>query len=85
MSRYIDADALFEKLEGSYLGAIGNPTWDDINSAPSIDIVQCKECRYWSGCKDTMHNHRCRRAEEHNLDYWTRAYDFCSWGERNRQ
>lgn len=47
MSRYIDADALFESLGRKYLGAVGNPTWDDIYSAPSIEIIRCRECK-WS-------------------------------------
>lgn len=50
--------------------------------ADMVSVVRCKECRHWGGCKNTMHNsHKCGRAE--NVDYWTRADDFCSYGERS--
>lgn len=82
MSRYIDADALFEKLEGSYLGAIGNPTWDDINSASSIDPCFCKECRYCKKKRGTFKGEPIifYRCTENNRD--VEADGFCSWGER---
>lgn len=48
-----------------------------------IPVVRCKDCKHWSGCKSTMHNnHLCNRAKEQNVDYWTRAEDFCSYGVR---
>lgn len=56
---------------------------DILSGIPSAQPkqVRCKECKHWSGCKSTMHNnHLCRRAK--NVDYWTRADDFCSYGER---
>ena len=40
--RLIDADALSEYVEKQYMGLIGNPTWDDINSAPTIKTKQIK-------------------------------------------
>lgn len=40
--RLIDADALSEYVEKQYMGFIGNPTWDDINSAPTIKTKQIK-------------------------------------------
>ena len=56
----------------------------DIDAIPSddaVEVVRCKECKHWSGCKSTSHNnHLCSRAE--NVDYWTRADDYCSYGER---
>ena len=63
MSRWIDADALKIPSEEIIAKMI-------INSAPSIDIVRCKECveyddewcMYWQNVVD--------------------AYDFCSYGER---
>lgn len=51
-----------------------------------IDIIRCRECKYWSGCKSTMHNsHLCGRAEKQNVDYWTDADDFCSYGCREER
>ena len=76
MSRYIDADALSEYVEKQYMGFIGNPTWDDINSAPSIDIVRCGECKYW---KSTV---QMPNGTEVKCLYGRKADDFCSYGER---
>ena len=42
--RLIDADALLKELPKEYLGSIVHML---INSAPSIDLVRCSECR-WS-------------------------------------
>ena len=84
MSRYIDAKWLMKYFERGK-DYKGEYVLDDLKyDAPSIDIVPCKECKYWSGCKSTMHNnHLCSRAE--NVDYWTRADDFCSYGEREEE
>lgn len=76
MSRYIDTDALSEYVEKQYMGFIGNPTWDDINSAPSIDIVRCKECakRMKEDCP------MCNGCKLDRVP--TEDDDFCSYGER---
>ena len=78
MSRYIDADALKIDLKG--LGNLWKDPFDDvfgythgqIKSAPSIDIVRCKECKYYEAKEDWC--------------YWRdeaiTADDFCSYGER---
>ena len=46
MSRYIDADALKIPSEEMIAKMI-------VDSAPSIDIVFCKECRHWSQAPKT--------------------------------
>ena len=50
----------------------GRVEWDDIFDAPSIDIVRCKECKYYEAKEDWC--------------YWRdeaiTADDFCSYGER---
>lgn len=56
-----------------------------IDEAPTIDAVQvvrCKECKHWSGNEKMHNNHLCKRAQDQNIDYWTRGDDFCSYGER---
>ena len=55
----------------------GRVEWDDIFDAPSIDIVRCKECRYWNtkGCRDGVGE--CEWAY-----YMTKPNDYCSYGER---
>ena len=49
----------------------------NIRELPSIDIVRCKECRYWNtkGCRDGVGE--CEWAY-----YMTKPNDFCSYGER---
>lgn len=75
MSRYIDADALniynISPADGFMVMGV---TEEDIDLAPSIDIVRCQDCKYWnyemSGCKRNP-----------SVVAW-RDNDFCSYGER---
>ena len=72
MSRYIDADAYERELRTSnIIHHYGEQIVDKIHSAPSIDIVRCKECKYY---KDEWCYWR---------DVEIRADDFCSYGERS--
>lgn len=78
MSRYIDADALKyygNHLDDKYEAMYHDAQWVyrfQIDSAPSIDIVRCRECKYYEAKEDWC--------------YWRdeaiTAYDFCSYGER---
>ena len=84
MSRYIDTEWLEDNAKEYSLGYYEEDEWaiplDVLDSAPSIDIVRCKECKHynkfptWSACT-----------------YWSgdpyeqasvNADDFCSYGER---
>ena len=78
MSRYIDADALIAKMptvmdmQDTYL-PIHFKEWL-IDTAPSIDIVRCQDCKHWvynfNGC-----------ARNPCTEPWY-ATDFCNYGER---
>ena len=75
MSRYIDADALIRYGKRSTI-----VYWEDIEEAPSIDIVRCKECKH-------RHTVDCFRAYlEYDIQEWIvdsgDDNDFCSYGER---
>ena len=80
MSRYIDADALKANCDimvgNTTIGRRDYVMFHEIDSAPSIDIVRCKECK-WSKANGTYQ--WCGR-----LDSTARitADDFCSYGER---
>ena len=50
--------------------------------ALQTDVVRCKHCKHWSGNWKMHNNHLCKRAQDQNIDYWTRGDDFCSYGER---
>ena len=71
MSRWINADAMIRTLGVSD---------EDINfreildSAPSIDIVRCQDCKYW-----VYHFNGCSRNP--CTEPWY-ATDFCNYGER---
>ena len=69
MSRYIDAEWLKGQINTTFWAEIGKI----IDSAPSIDIVFCKECKY--------------RDKHHYCGIWGQPYlcndeCFCSYGER---
>lgn len=75
MSRYIDADALEYDTEWSeYHDGFTAYSQIAIDTAPSIDIVRCQDCKHWvynfNGC-----------ARNPCTEPWY-ATDFCSYGER---
>ena len=80
MSKYIDADAIKEKKwqaesEACFYALEDVVSVTDIEEAPSIDIVRCKDCKHnpkgigWVSCPMTGANTR-------------KPDDFCSYGER---
>ena len=81
MSRYIDVDALIDRLK-EY-----NPQSSKVkmaqlvaNDMPSIDIAICAECSYWDDSVDghiNVGDHLCRRHM-----WWTTDLDYCSDAER---
>ena len=82
MSRYIDADKLMLDIRldkrPTFRGAKIPPSVKEtmfayLDSAPHIDIVRCKECKY--------------RDKHHYCGIWGQPYlcndeCFCSYGER---
>ena len=79
MSRYIDADAIKEKKwqaesEACFYALEDVISVTDIDEAPSIDIVRCKECRYYHQM------HGCQKNDD--IDLVTNDDDYCSYGER---
>ena len=53
-----------------------------LKSEDAVEVVRCKDCRWWNGNSETMHNnHLCRNWSKFgSID--TGADDFCSYGER---
>lgn len=85
MSRYIDADAVIEKKwqaesEACFYALEDVVSVTDIEEAPSIDIVFCKECK-WCGEEIESGNpyHWCRLV---GVGYEVDGVHFCSYGER---
>ena len=73
MSRYIDAEWLKQNFNTVFWSQITKT----IDSAPSIEIIRCKECKYW---------HKNRKEGDgmnvFDVCYDFQADDFCSYGER---
>ena len=84
MSRYIDADALTyygNHIGDEYEDRFHDAQWvyrSQIDDAPSIDIVTCKECKHWKWI-EWAKEYRCTVR---NTAFNARADDFCSYGER---
>ena len=54
----------------------------DSISTEAVQVVRCKDCRWWNGSQETMHNnHLCRNWSKFG-SINTSADDYCSWGER---
>ena len=74
MSRYIDADALFEKKyaklkEGEVLYRISPQDIIDAPTADVVEIVRCRDCKHLGVCGT-------------HLFYLKDPNSFCSHGER---
>ena len=75
MSRYIDADAYKDAMGGVY-----GEYWEEVlDSMGDIDIVRCKECRYWRATNRKPMRVCTITGFKVNSD------DFCSYGERAEQ
>lgn len=82
MSRWIDADELIRY--GKYGTLV---YWEDIEDAPSIDIVRCKECKHCSldVCveRTVSGKERCINICNRHRPEWVVDEDwFCADGER---
>ena len=82
MSRYIDADALKERLIQNI--ALTNAIDRSFSEAPSIDIVRCKECKhahmtYGGDCK---YCDMWKDDDDFYLELYLDGDFYCSYGER---
>lgn len=79
MSRYIDADALKERLMQNI--TLTNAIDKSFSEAPSIEIVRCKECKYWTNNIMQFDNNLVVAPCKQWLQY-TRMNGYCHNGER---
>lgn len=85
MSRWIDADALIEKIANKFYDEaqtveafeMVNKVCDFISDIPSIGIVRCKDCRFGTWF-EKVGEYSCIL---HDQDLF-RAEHFCAYGER---
>lgn len=52
---------------------------DDVEDAPTIDLVRCGECKWWESAKNGWNGYCENKVDAFNTFY---ANDFCSFGER---
>ena len=76
-SRYIDAEWLCNELGDINMDIYTDEVKKYIDSAPSIDIVRCGECKYDETWKCPWRNTQVPR--------YPSADDFCSYGERSSE
>lgn len=86
MSNYIDADILLDDLlegrcESDILQKVRQAIIDEVIGLDGIDIVLCKECKYWQDNNDGLTHPDCRWVRIEMPD----ADDFCSYGERQTE
>ena len=81
MSKWADIDAIID-MSISVLCGGGNEEMavlvEDINSIPSIEIIRCRECKYWvsdGGALMLCDIHKDPTVPEH----------FCSYGSRSEK
>ena len=86
MSRYVEAEWLKEHTEFiSYTGMWHETETDEfvsrdtIDSAPTIEIIRCRECKYYN---DDYTGEWCGRFRD---PHPCRADDFCSRGSRSEK
>lgn len=82
MSRYVEYDSLVSDSYESDMWDRGTQRFnlrvvevDDIEKAPSIDLVFCEECIHFTKLSDGW-----GRCNAH--DKTAQTIDFCSWAER---
>ena len=51
-----------------------------VNKADVVEVVRCKDCKYWGG---VTFGYICRRFSGTTLRNETRESDYCSYGEKN--
>lgn len=84
MSRYIDTKWLEDNAKEYSLGYYEEDEWatplNVLDSAPSIDIVRCSECKHWRTYETWS---ECELwTDDPYESAKTKADDFCSYGER---
>ena len=84
MSRYIDADAVIEKKwqaesEACFYALEDVVSVTDIEEAPTIDIVRCKECKYEPICNHSVQH---TTHDAYSVTIGSKTVEWCSYGER---
>lgn len=71
----IDRQAALESIDRAVTREVARWSIEDL---PSIDLIRCKDCKFWQDNNGGYPNMNCRWLEDETPD----AEDFCSYGER---
>ena len=83
MSRYIEVSKAMELCNEFYFSEETCSVKGLFDSAPSIDIVRCGECKYKHLYDDgETKYYYCALEDRPNRQWSVDDTDFCSWGER---
>lgn len=74
MGDLISRQAALDTIEWTWAGKTAFDALKALPSADAVDVVRCKDCKWW---RDT--DHTCK---EHSLVSPMGANEFCSRGER---
>ena len=76
--RLIDADMIRDKLKQKeinpatiFINEVLIGLLDDAPTVDAVEVVRCKDCKYWNG-----------EGKYCDYDMSGLAEDYCSWGER---
>lgn len=88
---YIERDVLIAEYDRVHVGEPGGARklMEDAPAADVVEVVRCRECRYWDTLKNPKHKGVgiCSPPNPSLGGYCTRrgatrANDYCSYGER---
>lgn len=67
----------YDHYDMGYTDAIDNVEyWLDANTVDAVEVVRCKDCKYWDD------DSRCNANKICLMHEYTWGDDFCSYGER---
>lgn len=94
---YIDGRKLWKKFDQSEFFVnredrhIAQKSVEDMMRCDKVEIVRCKDCKYWRDWEMAVANHgfgpnmgecHCAQWENEDFYYLTKGMDFCSYGEK---
>lgn len=82
MARYIDADALLDRIPNPYERRAVARWVDEQPTAPVREVVLCKDCKHhWTHkCMDSMPIEECDLGQT----FYDAEVDYCSLAERRQ-
>ena len=55
------------------------------NKADFVEVVRCKDCKWWMPFKANVYCRGCCKNNENGLFEFSKPDDFCSYGERGAE